>query len=188
VPPDDSTRQEILGYVSLLAGAGKRDDDEADRLDRQAASPAHPRPAARDRRETGPLVPQAIEEILRFEAPSPVAGRRYVARDVEVPRSNQCRKAASMLLLNGSANRDERRWRESRSLRHPARVEAAPGPSATASISASAPALARLEGRGGHSTRCFSGFPEWEVDWDEAVGRPARPRSRGWEQLPVVIG
>ena len=54
------------------------------------------------------LVPNAIEELLRYEAPSPVQAR-YVARDVE-HYGQTVPEGSVMVLLNGSANRDERQF------------------------------------------------------------------------------
>ena len=54
------------------------------------------------------LVPGAIEELLRFEAPSPVQAR-YVTEDVE--HYGQTVPAGSpILLLTASGNRDERKF------------------------------------------------------------------------------
>ena len=54
------------------------------------------------------LIPRAIEEMLRDEAPSPVQAR-YVAHDVEC-RGQTIQKGSVMLLINGSANRDDRHF------------------------------------------------------------------------------
>ena len=62
---------------------------------------------------TQPLfIPNAIEETLRFEAPSPVTGR-WTTRDLDyhglrIPANSR------VLLLAGSANRDERQFTRSR--------------------------------------------------------------------------
>src|SRR4030095_3452286 len=72
---------ELLGYIGLLAGAG---NETTSRLIGWTAwllgrFPEQRRFLQEDRR----LVPNAIEEILRYEAPSPVQAR-YVTRDVEL--------------------------------------------------------------------------------------------------------
>ena len=54
------------------------------------------------------LIPNAIEELLRYESPSPVQAR-YVSRDVE-HYGTTIPEGSIMLLLNGSANRDERHF------------------------------------------------------------------------------
>ncbi len=74
------TRDEVLMFVNLLAGAG---NETTTRLigwtgKVLAEHPDQRREIAEDRS----LVPQAIEELLRYEAPSPVQGR-YVTRDTE---------------------------------------------------------------------------------------------------------
>jgi cytochrome P450 len=56
------------------------------------------------------LIPNAVEEMLRYEAPSPIQAR-FVTEDVEwygqtVPRN------AKLALLTGSAGRDERQYDE----------------------------------------------------------------------------
>ena len=76
------TRDEVLNYVGLLNAAG---NETTTRLigwtGKVLAEHADQRQELVD--DPG-LVPQAIEELLRFEAPSPVQAR-YVARDAEHP-------------------------------------------------------------------------------------------------------
>ena len=97
---------ELLSLIGLLAGAGNETTTRligwtGFLLDR---FPDQRRLLAADRS----LVPNAIEEILRFEAPSPVQAR-YVMRDV-VHHGTRVPQGSVLLLLNGSANRDERRF------------------------------------------------------------------------------
>ena len=54
------------------------------------------------------LIPNAIEELLRYESPSPVQSR-YVTRDVELHGAT-VPEGSVMVMLNGSANRDERHF------------------------------------------------------------------------------
>src|ERR1700759_2490006 len=54
------------------------------------------------------LIPDAIEEILRLESPSPVQAR-WVQRDVQL-HGTTVPEGSIMMLLNGAANRDERQW------------------------------------------------------------------------------
>ena len=53
-------------------------------------------------------MPNAIEELLRYEAPSPVQAR-YVTQDVE-HHGQTVPEGSAILLLNASANRDERKF------------------------------------------------------------------------------
>ncbi|HEX5365381.1 MAG TPA: cytochrome P450 [Acidimicrobiales bacterium] len=172
-------RDEVVGFVNLLAGAG---NETTTRLIGWAGKvladhPDQRRQLVADRS----LVPNAVEELLRFEAPSPVQAR-VATRDVEhhgqvVPRGS------SVLLLNGSANRDERRFPEGdrfdihRTIDHHLSF----GYGIHFCLGA---ALARLEGRVALD-EVLTRFPEWEVDWANA--RQARTSTvRGWECLPVV--
>jgi cytochrome P450 len=54
------------------------------------------------------VIPNAVEELLRFEPPSPVQGR-YTLRDVEL-HDTVVPAGSKVLLLTGSAGRDEREY------------------------------------------------------------------------------
>jgi cytochrome P450 len=100
------TRQEILGYVVLLAAAGNETTTRligwAGKL--LAAHPDQRRELARD----PSLIPGAIEEILRYESPSPVQARS-VTEDTQ-HYGTTVKAGSIMLLLTAAANRDERRF------------------------------------------------------------------------------
>jgi cytochrome P450 len=172
------TRDEILLYVNMLAGAG---NETTTRLvgwsgKLLAEHPDQRRELVEDRT----LIPNAIEELLRYEAPSPVQSR-YVARDVE-HYGQTVAEGSVMVILNGSANRDERRYPDAdrfdihRKIGHHLSF----GYGIHFCLGA---ALARLEGRVALD-EVLKRFPEWEVDWDNA--RMARTSTvRGWESLPV---
>lgn len=172
------TRDEVLTYVSLLAGAG---NETTTRLIGWTGKVLGEHPDQRRQiTEDRLLLTSAIEELLRYEAPSPVQAR-YVARDVThhgqtVPEGNV------ILLLNGSANRDERKFADAdrfdihRSIgRH-----LSLGYGLHHCLGA---ALARLEGRVALD-EVLNRFPDWEVDTDRAV-QAKTSTVRGWESLPV---
>ena len=174
------TREEILTYVNLIAGAG---NETTTRLIGWTGKllgehPAQRRAVAADRS----LVPQAIEETLRFEAPSPVQAR-YVARDVE-HHGHTVAEGSVMLLLNGAANRDERQFPDGerfdihREMGHHLSF----GYGLHFCLGA---ALARLEGRTALD-EVLQRWPDWEVDMASARMAHAST-ARGWEQLPVII-
>jgi cytochrome P450 len=173
------TREEILTYVNLLAGAG---NETTTRLigwtgKLLAEHPDQRRAIAQDRA----LIPNAIEEILRYEAPSPVQAR-YVARDVE-HYGETVREGSVMVLLNGSANRDDRRFANGD--RFDTRREIGHHLSFGYGLHfCLGAALARLEGRVALD-EVLSRFPDWEVDWDRAE-RAHTSTVRGWDRLPVV--
>ncbi|HEY5886627.1 MAG TPA: cytochrome P450, partial [Acidimicrobiales bacterium] len=124
----------------------------------------------------------AIEELLRFESPSPVQAR-FVTEDVR--HHDETVPAGSvMLLLTASANRDERRFPDADRFDIHRRIDhhLTFGYGIHFCLGA---ALARLEGRIALE-EVLSRFPEWEVDGVNAV--QARTSTvRGWEQLPVVV-
>jgi cytochrome P450 len=172
------TRDEILLYVNLIAGAG---NETTTRLIGWAGKVLAENPdQRRELAEDRSLIPNAVEELLRYEAPSPVQSR-YVARDVECDGQTVA-EGSVMVLLNGSANRDERRFPDGdhfdihRQIGHHLSF----GYGIHFCLGA---ALARLEGRVALD-EVLQRFPEWEVDWEHA--KMARTSTvRGWESLPV---
>jgi cytochrome P450 len=126
------------------------------------------------------LVPNAIEELLRYESPSPVQAR-YVTKDVEHYRE-VVPEGSVMVLLTAAANRDEREFGDPDrfDIRRKIGHHLAFGYGVHFCLGA---ALARLEGRVALD-EILQRFPTWEVDWDNAV--QARTSTvRGWESLPV---
>src|SRR5579862_3754369 len=104
--PRRLTRPEVLGFVNLLAAAGNETTTRLIGWTGKVLA-EHPEQLAM-LVEDRDLVPNAVEEILRFEPPSPVQAR-YVTTDVE--HHGQVVPAGSaMLLLNGSGNRDDRKF------------------------------------------------------------------------------
>jgi cytochrome P450 len=171
-------REEVLTYVTMISGAG---NETTTRLigwtgKVLAEHPDQRREIVEDRS----LIPNAIEELLRYEAPSPVQAR-YVARDVQ-HHGQAVPEGSVLLLLNGSANRDERRFPDGdrfdvhRQIGHHLSF----GYGLHFCLGA---ALARLEGRVALD-EVLNRFPEWELDRGNA--RQARTSTvRGWETLPV---
>ncbi len=124
----------------------------------------------------------AVEELLRYEAPSPIQGR-YVTRDTEI-HGVKIPKASKMLLLTGSAGRDERRYPEAdrfdvdRTLDRHVTL----GYGAHYCLGA---ALARLEGRVALE-ETLARFPEWNVDKD-AVEMVQTNTVRGPSRCPIRL-
>ena len=172
------TRTEVLTYTNMLAAAGNETTTKLIGWTGKvlAEHPDQRRGIARNRS----LIPQAIEELLRYEAPSPVQSR-YVARDIEV-HGQTVPEGSVMVLLNGSGNRDERHFPDGDRFDIHRRIDhhLSFGYGLHFCLGA---ALARLEGRV-VLDEVVQRFPEWEVDWDNAV--QARTSTvRGWEKLPV---
>jgi cytochrome P450 len=175
------TRDEVLTYVMLLSGAGNETTTRligwAGKL--LAEHPDQRRALAQDRS----LIPGAIEEILRYEAPSPVQAR-LVSRDVEY--YGQTVAAGSiMLLLNGAANRDERHFAEAEAfdIRRKIDRHLSFGYGLHFCLGS---ALARLEGRVALD-EVLKRWPDWDIDWDNAK-QAHTSTVRGWDRLPVFLG
>ena len=174
------TREEVLTYTMVIAGAG---NETTTRLigwlgKVLAEHPDQRRELVEDRS----LIPNAIEETLRFEPTGPHIAR-YVACDVDY-YGQTVPAGSAMLLLVGSANRDERRYDD------PDRfdIHRDLGQHLTFGYGLHfclGAALARLEGRVALD-ELLDRFPEWEVDYDDARLSPTST-VRGWETLPIIV-
>jgi cytochrome P450 len=173
------SRQEVLGYVNLLAAAG---NETTTRLIGWTGKVLADHPDQRRQLADQPeLVPNAIEELLRYESPSPVQAR-YVTKDVE-HHGQTVPAGSALLLLTASANRDERKFPDGDTfdIHRDIDRQLAFGYGIHFCLGS---ALARLEGRIALE-EVLARFPSWEVDWDKAV--QARTSTvRGWERLPVI--
>jgi cytochrome P450 len=174
------TRTEVLTYTSMIAGAGNETTTRLIGFIGQllAEHPDQRRELAAD----FSLIPKAIEEVLRYEAPSPVQAR-YVARDVEC-HGHTVPEGSVMLLLNGSANRDERHFPDAdRFDIHRSGGHLSFGQGLHFCLGS---ALARMQARV-VLEEVLTRWPDWEVDYDSAA--MAHTSSvRGWGKLPVIIG
>src|ERR1700688_872566 len=171
-------REEVLTYVQLLAGAG---NETTTRLIGWTGKVLADHPDQRKELvEDRSLIPNAVEELLRYEAPTPVQAR-LVARDV-VTYGETVPEGSIMLLLNGSGNRDERRFADPDRFDIHRRIDRHLSFGFGVHFCLGA-ALARLEGRVALD-EVLNRFPTWEIDEDNAV--QARTSTvRGWQQLPV---
>jgi cytochrome P450 len=173
------SRTEVLTYITQIAGAG---NETTTRLVGFAAQLLSDHPDQRREIVADPsLVPGAIEEVLRYEPPSPVQGR-CVARDVEYYRI-PVPEGSVMLLLNGSANRDEAQYQDADRFdihRHPRHLSFGHGLHFCMGA-----ALARMEGRVALE-EMIKRFPDWEVDYANAA-KAHTASVRGWARLPVQI-
>ena len=174
------TRDEALLYTTVVAGAG---NETTTRLIGWAGKvlaehPDQRRELVADRS----LIPNAIDELLRYESPAPHIGR-YAPQEVEL-YDRTVPAGAAILLLGGAGNRDERHFDQ------PDRfdIHRKVGQHLTFGYGIHyclGAALARLEGRIALD-EVLSRFTEWEVDWDGAKLAPTST-VRGWETLPVTV-
>lgn len=129
------------------------------------------------------VIPNAVEELLRYEAPSPVQGR-WTTREVEL-HGVTIPVDSKVLLLTGSAGRDERKYPngERFDVRRTFDHHVSFGYGIHFCLGAS---LARLEGRIALE-EVLRRRPEWTVDRDAAV-RLHTSTVRGWVNVPVQAG
>ncbi|BBX16108.1 cytochrome P450 [Mycolicibacterium duvalii] len=173
------TRGEVLTYAGTVVGAGNETTTRLLGFAGQLLSdhPDQRRALAAD----FSLIPNAVEEVLRYEAPSPVQAR-YVARDVEL-YGQTVPEGSVMLLLNGSANRDERQYPDPD--RFDIRRKAAHLSFGHGIHFCLGAALARVQARVALE-EVLTRWPDWEVDYGHA--RRAHTTSvRGWATLPVRV-
>jgi cytochrome P450 len=175
------TKQEVLTYVTVVAGAG---NETTTRLIGWLGSLLAQHPEQRAALVADPsLIPNAIEETLRYEPPGPHVAR-YVAKDVEL-HGQTVPEGSVMLFLLGSGNRDDRRFEDgdSYNIHRPVTQHLGFGYAVHYCMGA---ALARLEGRVALE-EILKRFQSWDVDWDSAkLGSTSTVR--GWEQLPIIVG
>jgi cytochrome P450 len=173
-------RTEVLMYTSMIAGAG---NETTTRLIGFIGQLLAEHPDQRRQIVADPsLIPMAIEEVLRYEAPSPVQAR-YVARDVEC-RGTTVPEGSIMLLLNGSANRDERRYPDGEKFDiHRGDTHLSFGHGLHFCMGS---ALARMQARVALE-EVIKRWPDWEVDYANA-SMAHTSSVRGWAKLPVFTG
>jgi cytochrome P450 len=174
------TREEVLTYTTVLAGAG---NETTGRLigwlaKLLAEHPDQRRAVVEDRS----LIPQVIEEALRFE-PTGHAVARYATTDIEY-HGVTIPEGAAVLMLVAAANRDPRRYANPDvfDVHRPDVQHMTFGFGLHFCLGAH---LARLEGRVALD-ELLTRFPEWDVDRD---GMQLAPTStvRGWARMPILL-
>jgi cytochrome P450 len=170
-------RTEVLAYTAMIAGAG---NETTARLIGFMGQLLGEHPDQRRELVADPgLIPGAVEETLRYEPPSPVQAR-YVAQEVEL-YGHTVTEGSYMLLLNGSANRDESHFTDpDRFDIHRQGGHLSFGQGIHFCLGS---ALARLEARVALE-EVLKRWADWDVDYDNAV-RAHTSSVRGWAKLPV---
>jgi cytochrome P450 len=174
------TDQEAAEFANLLVSAGTETTSRvlgwaavllAEHADQRADLVANPE-----------LIPNAVEELLRYEAPSPVQGRYSLREsefhDVVIPQGSK------VLLLTGSAGRDERKYPDPDrfDVRREFDTHVSFGHGIHFCIGAS---LARLEARVALE-ETLRRFDTWDVDHANAK-RLHTSTVRGWASVPITI-
>jgi len=171
---------EVMGFFTLLQLAGS---ETTARLLGWGAVLLARHPDQRAKLVASPgLVPNAVEELLRYEAPSPIQAR-FVTRDVEW-HGRKVPKYSKLAMLTGSAGRDEREFVDADRFdvervfdRH-----VTFGYGIHFCLGAN---LARLEGRI-VLEETLARFPHWEVD-EAAVEMVRTSTVRGPVHVPVTL-
>lgn len=178
--PRRLTRDELLAYVNIIAAAG----NETTRIligwtGKLLAE--HP-----DQRkllvEDPSLIPNAIEEILRFE-PNTLQNCRYVASDTEL-YGRPVPAGSIMVTLTPSGNRDEAHFADPDTFDVRRKIDRHLSFGFGAHYCLGQ-ALARLEGRIALD-EVLKRFQEWDVDLGAAKFM-YHADMRGYESLPTVI-
>ena len=174
------TRDEVLTYITVVAGAG---NETTGRLIGWMGSVLAKHPDQRREIVADPsLIPNTIEELLRYEPPGPSIAR-YVTEDTEF-HGQTVPAGSAMLFIVASANRDEQRVPDGERFDIHRKI----GHQLTFGMGVHfclGAALARLEGRVAIE-EFLKRFPSWDVDWDNA-SLAQTSTVRGWETLPLII-
>ncbi len=174
------TLEEIVGFVQLLSLAGT---ETVARLLGFAAVTLAQHPDQRALLVDDPsLIPNGIEELLRYEAPSPVQSR-WVARDIEL-HGTVVKRGSKISLLNGCADRDERHFEnpDTFDVRRVIDRHLAFGYGTHFCIGA---ALARLEGKVA-LRETLRRYPTWDVD-ESRLERVHTSTVRGYTSVPMRV-
>jgi cytochrome P450 len=182
--PDGAVRKlddlEVMGMMALISNAG---NETVARMLGWSALVLDDFPDARAEMAENPsLIPSGVEELLRYEAPSPIQGR-YVTRDVEM-HGTVIPEGAKLALLTGSAGRDERKYPnpDTYDIHRQIDRHVTLGYGAHYCLGA---ALARMEAKVA-LTEVLRRFPTWEVD-RSSVTYVATNTVRGPSSVPVQV-
>jgi cytochrome P450 len=175
---DRLSEREILGFLFLMVIAG---NETTTKLLANALYWLWRNPEQRDRLRADPtLVPRWVEETARYDNSSQALAR-ILARDTEL-YGTRLREGEKVVLLIGSANRDERAFED------PDRYDLLRNTRATLSFGHGThfclgAALARLEGRIALE-EVWRRFPQYDVD-PEGIVRVHSVNVRGFATLPI---
>jgi cytochrome P450 len=172
------TREEVLMYVTLLSGAG---NDTTAKLIGWTGKVLSENPGERKLLVDDPtLIPDAVEELLRYEPPG-MQNARFAVEDVEFS-GGTVPAGSPVVCVMASANHDERRFPD------PERFDVRRRPVGIMTFAFGShfclgAALARLQGRVALE-EVLKRFPEWTVDVDRSELQ-VTSTTRGWSTLPV---
>ena len=174
------TRSEVLTLINLVFAAGNETTNRLIGWTGKLLSehPDQRRAINKDRT----LIPQAIEEVLRYESPGPYIGR-VTTREVEF-HGVKVPAGSPLLSIVAAANRDESKFSngEAFDIHRERHAHLTFGYGFHNCIGN---ALARVEGRLALE-EVLNRIPDWEVDASNAK-MSATTAVRGWDTLPAFI-
>jgi cytochrome P450 len=173
--------QEIAGFATLLGGAGA---ETVTKLVGNAFVLFARHPAQWQKVYEDPeVIPRAVEEVLRFLAPSQIQGR-FSVEDFEL-ESGSIPSGCPVLLLTGAATRDPRAYDDPDEFD----VERAPSVAAVGLghgvHSCLGAALARMESRIAFEEMSHR-WPHFEID-EEGLRRVQMANVAGFSNVPVRV-
>lgn len=173
---------EIAAFASLLGGAG------AETVTKLVGNAVYMFAKHQDQwqemREDRSKISGAVEELLRYEAPSQYNVRRNM-RDVHL-HGTTIPEGSPVFLIGGSANRDERAWTHADKFDiNRDRAEAQNLGLGYGIHSCLGAALARLESSIALD-RLLDFMPRFEVDFDKCT-RVQMQNVAGWKNVPVKV-
>lgn len=175
------TRDELITFFNVLAGAG---NETTNRLIGWTGKTLAEHPDQRRELVENPsLLPDALEEVLRFEPPAPHVGR-YVARDAEF-HGQRVPAGSAILLLVGAANHDDRVFPDPERFDIHRERNAAHLAFGHGIHTCIGKVLARLEARVVFE-ELLKRIPDWDVDLDHA-NLSSTSTVRGWDKLPAYV-
>ncbi|TGD71293.1 cytochrome P450 [Mangrovimicrobium sediminis] len=174
------TKDESLFFMVLIASAG---NETVARLLSNAGVLLARHPEQRQKLRDNPqLIPRAIEEMLRYEPPSPIQFRRLL-NDVEM-HGVTMKAGDNVALLTAAATRDDRHWDNPEVFdieRAPKRhVTFGYGPHTCLGSS-----VARLESKIALE-EVLKRIPDWDVE-TAGLKRTRTSTVRGYSHVPIVI-
>jgi cytochrome P450 len=173
---------EAASYLKLLASAG---NETTARFTGWAGATLAQYPEQRAKLVAQPdLIPNAVEEILRYEPPS-MALARVVQRDV-VWHDQVVPEGSALVVITAATGRDPRQFEDPDTLDVERRIERhlSFGFGTHVCMGAS---LARMEARI-LLEETLARFTEWDVEWDQTDMVHTGSAVRGYSKLPIRLG
>ena len=175
------TDVEAVGFIHLLSAAG---NETVAKFTGWAGATLATFPDERTKLLENPgLIPNAVEEILRFEPPTMTLAR-VVQRDVTL-HGQLVPEGAVIVVVISSAGRDPRKFADPDRVDVERKIDRHTSFGFGGHVCLGVP-LARLEARI-VIEETLARFPRWEVDWDNCDIVRSGSAVRGYSKLPILL-